>query len=106
MCMKLLTRKDMVVLLQDVVSHNKKLTNKKNKLGEDELTMGGKQGIKGLSKDKRKKLETYQHLFYLLQVSSHVLHCRHTSAPDRQSSPPPLERQVLLKLESYSNVSA
>uniref|UniRef100_A0A3B3SIN3 IQ motif containing GTPase activating protein 2 n=1 Tax=Paramormyrops kingsleyae TaxID=1676925 RepID=A0A3B3SIN3_9TELE len=61
------------ITLQDVVSHNKKLTNKKNKLGKDELTMEGKQGIKGLSKDKRKKLETYQHLFYLLQTNPSYL---------------------------------
>lgn len=30
--------------------------------------MGDRQGIKGLSKDKRRKLEAYQHFFYLLQV--------------------------------------
>lgn len=31
--------------------------------------MVDKQGIKGLSKERRKKLEAYQHLFYLLQVN-------------------------------------
>jgi len=53
-----------------VVSHSKKMKSKKNKMNKEDLAMGEKQGIKGLSKEKRKKLETYQHLFYLLQVRS------------------------------------
>lgn len=52
---------------KDVVSHNKKM-NKKNKSSKEELAVGDTLGIKGLSKGKRKKLEAYQHLFYLLQV--------------------------------------
>ncbi|XP_078531351.1 ras GTPase-activating-like protein IQGAP2 isoform X2 [Lissotriton helveticus] len=56
------------ITLQDVVSHSKKL-NKKGKGQADELVTGDKQGIKGLSKEKRKKLEAYQHLFYLLQTN-------------------------------------
>ncbi|XP_069079697.1 ras GTPase-activating-like protein IQGAP2 isoform X1 [Pleurodeles waltl] len=56
------------ITLQDVVSHSKKL-NKKGKGQADELVSGDKQGIKGLSKEKRKKLEAYQHLFYLLQTN-------------------------------------
>lgn len=35
---------------------------------EMDQTRGDRLGIKGLSKGKRKKLEAYQHLFYLLQV--------------------------------------
>lgn len=54
--------------LQDVVLHSKKL-NKKSKSQLEEMVMVDKQGIKGLSKERRKKLEAYQHLFYLLQVS-------------------------------------
>jgi len=46
------------------------MKSKKNKMNKEDLAMGEKQGIKGLSKEKRKKLETYQHLFYLLQVRS------------------------------------
>lgn len=53
---------------QDVVTHNKKMKNEKNKASKDELTGGDGLGIKGLSKGKRRKLEAYQHLFYLLQV--------------------------------------
>lgn len=35
---------------------------------EMDPSTGDKLGIKGLSKGKRRKLEAYQHLFYLLQV--------------------------------------
>uniref|UniRef100_A0A3Q4G4S4 IQ motif containing GTPase activating protein 2 n=1 Tax=Neolamprologus brichardi TaxID=32507 RepID=A0A3Q4G4S4_NEOBR len=45
---------------KDVVSHNKKM--KRDRLG-----------IKGLSKGKRRKLEAYQHLFYLLQTNPSYL---------------------------------
>ncbi|KAM4578822.1 ras GTPase-activating-like protein IQGAP2 isoform 1-T1 [Fundulus diaphanus] len=55
------------ITLQDVVSHNKKM-NKKNKTSTDDQTTGDGLGIKGLSKGKRRKLEAYQHLFYLLQT--------------------------------------
>lgn len=44
------------------------MKNKKNKTSKDGLTAGDKLGIKGLNKSKRRKLEAYQHLFYLLQV--------------------------------------
>ncbi|XP_060091819.1 ras GTPase-activating-like protein IQGAP2 isoform X1 [Heteronotia binoei] len=56
------------ITLQDVVSHSKKL-NKKTKNRAEEMVTGEKQGIKGLSKERRKKLEAYQHLFYLLQTN-------------------------------------
>lgn len=54
--------------LKDVVSHNKKMKTKKNKASKVDLTAGDRLGIKGLNKGKRRKLEAYQHLFYLLQV--------------------------------------
>ncbi|KAM3610833.1 uncharacterized protein V6R79_009362 [Siganus canaliculatus] len=57
------------ITLQDVVTHNKKMKNKKNKANKDDLTGADKLGIKGLNKSKRKKLEAYQHLFYLLQTN-------------------------------------
>uniref|UniRef100_A0A8D0FQ38 IQ motif containing GTPase activating protein 2 n=1 Tax=Strix occidentalis caurina TaxID=311401 RepID=A0A8D0FQ38_STROC len=56
------------ITLQDVVLHNKKL-NKKSKSQLEEMVMVDKQGIKGLSKQRRKKLEAYQNLFYLLQTN-------------------------------------
>ncbi|KAK6313278.1 hypothetical protein J4Q44_G00166250 [Coregonus suidteri] len=57
------------ITLQDVVSHSKKLKKK----SKEELAAGNSQGIKGLSKGKRKKLEAYQHLFYLLQTNPSYL---------------------------------
>lgn len=68
----------MIVCLfgKDVVSHNKKM-NKKNKASKDDPTTGDRLGIKGLSKGKRKKLEAYQHLFYLLQVTEKCLNLPH-----------------------------
>ncbi|XP_072004464.1 ras GTPase-activating-like protein IQGAP1 [Engystomops pustulosus] len=58
------------ITLQDVVSHSKKLT-KKNKEQLADMMMINKQrgGLKALSKEKREKLEAYQHLFYLLQTN-------------------------------------
>lgn len=58
------------ITLQEVVSHSKKLT-KKNKGQLSDMMMMNKQrgGLKALSKEKRVKLEAYQYLFYLLQVT-------------------------------------
>lgn len=66
-----------VFRLQDVVSHSKKLT-KKNKEQLSDMMMLNKQkgGLKALSKEKREKLEAYQHLFYLLQASGSWRWCR------------------------------
>uniref|UniRef100_A0A3P9M2K9 IQ motif containing GTPase activating protein 2 n=1 Tax=Oryzias latipes TaxID=8090 RepID=A0A3P9M2K9_ORYLA len=61
------------ITLQDVVSHSKKMKNKKSKTSKEDLTGGEKLGIKGLSKGKRRKLEAYQHLFYLLQTNPSYL---------------------------------
>uniref|UniRef100_A0A3Q3ASE7 IQ motif containing GTPase activating protein 1 n=2 Tax=Kryptolebias marmoratus TaxID=37003 RepID=A0A3Q3ASE7_KRYMA len=58
------------ITLQEVVSHSKKLS-KKNKDQLSDMMMMNKQrgGLKALSKEKRVKLEAYQHLFYLLQTN-------------------------------------
>uniref|UniRef100_A0A3Q2YRT8 IQ motif containing GTPase activating protein 1 n=1 Tax=Hippocampus comes TaxID=109280 RepID=A0A3Q2YRT8_HIPCM len=58
------------ITLQEVVSHSKKLT-KKNKGQLSDMMMMNKHrgGLKALSKEKRVKLEAYQHLFYLLQTN-------------------------------------
>uniref|UniRef100_A0A8C6P415 IQ motif containing GTPase activating protein 2 n=1 Tax=Nothobranchius furzeri TaxID=105023 RepID=A0A8C6P415_NOTFU len=61
------------ITLQDVVSHSKKMKSKKNKASKDDPSPGGGLGIKGLSKVKRRKLEAYQHLFYLLQTNPSYL---------------------------------
>ncbi|XP_056022517.1 ras GTPase-activating-like protein IQGAP1 isoform X2 [Ostrea edulis] len=51
------------VTLQDVVTHDKKLTKHR----EDSMQMP--KGLKGLSKACHDRLEAYQHLFYLLQTN-------------------------------------
>uniref|UniRef100_A0A8C5RL87 IQ motif containing GTPase activating protein 3 n=1 Tax=Laticauda laticaudata TaxID=8630 RepID=A0A8C5RL87_LATLA len=56
------------ITLQEVVSHCKTLT-KKNKEELSSRMDGSKEnGLKALSKEKRKALEAYQHLFYHLQT--------------------------------------
>uniref|UniRef100_A0A2K6GNW8 IQ motif containing GTPase activating protein 2 n=1 Tax=Propithecus coquereli TaxID=379532 RepID=A0A2K6GNW8_PROCO len=56
------------ITLEDVISHRTKLNKKKG--GEMEiLNTTDNQGIKSLSKERRKTLETYQQLFYLLQTN-------------------------------------
>ncbi|XP_062874278.1 ras GTPase-activating-like protein IQGAP2 [Trichomycterus rosablanca] len=61
------------ITLQDVVSLSKKMKTKKNKMTGEDLIVVDKQGIKGLSKEKRGRLEAYQHLFYLLQTNPSYL---------------------------------
>lgn len=58
-----------VRLTQEVVSHCKKLTKKNKEQLSDMMALDKQKGLKSLSKDKREKLEAYQHLFYLLQVN-------------------------------------
>nr|XP_012807677.2 ras GTPase-activating-like protein IQGAP2 [Jaculus jaculus] len=60
------------ITLEDVISHRKKLNKKKG--GEMEtLNNTDNKGIKSLSKERRKTLETYQQLFYLLQTNPSYL---------------------------------
>ena len=57
--------------LQDVVSHHRKL----NKKSDDDVGgsgVGGA-GLKALSRDRRERMEAYQHMFYLLQTSPFYL---------------------------------
>lgn len=54
---------------QEVVSHCKKLTRKNKEQLSEMMALDKQKGLKSLSKEKRQKLEAYQHLFYLLQVS-------------------------------------
>ncbi|OWF47735.1 ras GTPase-activating-like protein IQGAP1 isoform X2 [Mizuhopecten yessoensis] len=51
------------ITLQDVVTHDKKLTKHK------EMSQSVPKGLKGLSKDCHDRLEAYQYLFYLLQTN-------------------------------------
>ncbi|XP_077012591.1 ras GTPase-activating-like protein IQGAP3 [Tamandua tetradactyla] len=56
------------ITLQEVISHCKKLTKKNKEQLSDMMVMDKQKGLKSLSKEKRQKLEAYQHLFYLLQT--------------------------------------
>uniref|UniRef100_A0A3Q2EHH7 IQ motif containing GTPase activating protein 3 n=1 Tax=Cyprinodon variegatus TaxID=28743 RepID=A0A3Q2EHH7_CYPVA len=54
--------------LQEVVSHCKKLTKKNKEQLSDMMDVERSKGLKALSRDRRMRLEAYQHLFYLLQT--------------------------------------
>ncbi|KAM6039288.1 ras GTPase-activating-like protein IQGAP3 [Chlamydotis macqueenii] len=56
------------ITLQEVVSHCKKLTRKNKEQLSEMMSADKQKGLKSLSKEKRQKLEAYQHLFYLLQT--------------------------------------
>ncbi|XP_074079306.1 ras GTPase-activating-like protein IQGAP3 isoform X2 [Macrotis lagotis] len=56
------------ITLQEVISHSKKLTKKNKEHLSDMMVPDRRKGLKSLSKEKRQKLEAYQHLFYLLQT--------------------------------------
>uniref|UniRef100_A0A8C4Q0D1 Ras GTPase-activating-like protein IQGAP1 n=1 Tax=Eptatretus burgeri TaxID=7764 RepID=A0A8C4Q0D1_EPTBU len=57
------------ITVQDVVMHSKKLNKKNKEQVQDMMTLDKQKGLKSLSKEKRTKLEAYQHLFYLLQTN-------------------------------------
>uniref|UniRef100_A0A3B5AJT8 Ras GTPase-activating-like protein IQGAP3 n=1 Tax=Stegastes partitus TaxID=144197 RepID=A0A3B5AJT8_9TELE len=54
--------------LQEVVSHCKKLTKKNKEQLSDMMDVERSKGLKALNRDRRERLEAYQHLFYLLQT--------------------------------------
>lgn len=54
---------------QEAVSHCRKLTKKNKEQLSGMMALDKQRGLKSLSKERRQKLEAYQHLFYLLQVS-------------------------------------
>uniref|UniRef100_A0A3Q4B9D8 Uncharacterized protein n=1 Tax=Mola mola TaxID=94237 RepID=A0A3Q4B9D8_MOLML len=54
--------------LQEVVSHCKKLTKKNKEQLSDMMDVEKSKGLKALSRERRERLEAYQHLFYLLQT--------------------------------------
>ncbi|XP_071324894.1 ras GTPase-activating-like protein IQGAP3 isoform X2 [Trachinotus anak] len=54
--------------IQEVVSHCKKLTKKNKEQLSDMMDVERSKGLKALSRDRRERLEAYQHLFYLLQT--------------------------------------
>lgn len=59
---------DLLVSGQEVVTHCKKLTRKNREQLSGLMDLERSKGLKALSRDRRQRLEAYQHLFYLLQV--------------------------------------
>ncbi|XP_041649512.1 ras GTPase-activating-like protein IQGAP3 [Cheilinus undulatus] len=59
--------------LQEVVSHCKKLTKKNKEQLSDMMAVERSKGLKALSRERRERLEAYQHLFYLLQTQPSYL---------------------------------
>lgn len=58
---------------QEVVTHCKKLTKKNKEQLSGLMDLERSKGLKALSRDRRQRLEAYQHLFYLLQVRTQNL---------------------------------
>lgn len=58
----------MFVSEQEVVYQCKKLTKKNKEHLSGLMDVERSKGLKALSRDRRDRLEAYQHLFYLLQV--------------------------------------
>uniref|UniRef100_UPI00358E305C ras GTPase-activating-like protein IQGAP1 n=1 Tax=Myxine glutinosa TaxID=7769 RepID=UPI00358E305C len=56
------------ITLEDVVSHSTKLKKNTKDQVQDLMSADKQKGLKSLSKEKRQKLEAYQHLLYLLQT--------------------------------------
>eukprot|EP00049_Salpingoeca_infusionum_P017332 m.352578 g.352578 ORF g.352578 m.352578 type:complete len:1576 (+) comp16555_c0_seq1:753-5480(+) len=59
--------------LQDVVKHNRELKRAKKSGSQTDVLARGGTGLKSLTKTSRDKLESYQHLFYLLQTEPRYL---------------------------------
>ncbi|KAM8825687.1 ras GTPase-activating-like protein IQGAP3 [Synchiropus picturatus] len=59
--------------LQEVVSHCKKLTKKNKEQLSGMMDVEKSKGLKALSRERRERLEAYQHLFYLLQTQPSYL---------------------------------
>lgn len=57
--------------LDDVVHQNRELRKARKQGNDQKLVLPHQQGgLRSLTKKARQKLESYQHLFYLLQVST------------------------------------
>lgn len=52
------------------MTHCKKLTKKTREQLSSLMDLQRSKGLKALSREQRQRLEAYQHLFYLLQVST------------------------------------
>uniref|UniRef100_A0A8C6SPK9 IQ motif containing GTPase activating protein 3 n=1 Tax=Neogobius melanostomus TaxID=47308 RepID=A0A8C6SPK9_9GOBI len=59
--------------VQEVASHCKKLTKKNKEQLCDMMDLEKSKGLKALNRERRERLEAYQHLFYLLQTEPRYL---------------------------------
>ncbi|NWW62577.1 IQGA3 protein, partial [Ifrita kowaldi] len=89
------------ITLQEVVSHCKKLTKKNKEQLSEMMSMDKQKGLKSLSKEKRQKLEAYQHLFYLLQTQPVYLASLIFQMPQNKSTK--FMESVIFTLYNYAS---
>lgn len=89
------------VTLQEVVSQCRKLTRKNREQLSELMCLDKQKGLKSLSKEKRQKLEAYQHLFYLLQTQPTYLARLLFQVPQNKSTA--FLQPVVFTLYSYAS---
>ncbi|XP_039224578.1 ras GTPase-activating-like protein IQGAP3 isoform X1 [Crotalus tigris] len=89
------------ITLQEVVSHCKKLTKKNKEQLSSRMDENKENGLKALSREKRKTLEAYQHLFYHLQTQPVYLARLLIQMPPNKSTK--FMESVVFSLYSYAS---
>ncbi|XP_029791828.1 ras GTPase-activating-like protein IQGAP3 [Suricata suricatta] len=74
------------ITLQEAASHCKRLTRKNKEQVSGLMALDKQKGLKSLSREKRQKLEAYQHLFYLLQTQPRYLATLISHMPQNRST--------------------
>ncbi|XP_019466412.1 ras GTPase-activating-like protein IQGAP3 [Meleagris gallopavo] len=87
--------------LQEVASQCRKLTRKNREQLSELMCLDKQKGLKSLSKEKRQKLEAYQHLFYLLQTQPGYLARLLFQVPQNKSTT--FLQPVIFTLYSYAS---
>uniref|UniRef100_A0A8V1A7V1 IQ motif containing GTPase activating protein 3 n=1 Tax=Gallus gallus TaxID=9031 RepID=A0A8V1A7V1_CHICK len=85
----------------EVVSQCRKLTRKNREQLSELMCLDKQKGLKSLSKEKRQKLEAYQHLFYLLQTQPTYLARLLFQVPQNKSTA--FLQPVVFTLYSYAS---
>ena len=83
---------------QDVISQHKTLKKYRENSSSNLTTSNSSRGLKSLSKSSRKRLEAYQHLFYLLQTNPTYL-----ARLIFESRTPKFMESVILTLYNYAS---
>ncbi|XP_007441316.2 ras GTPase-activating-like protein IQGAP3 isoform X1 [Python bivittatus] len=89
------------ITLQEVASHCRKLTKKNKEELSSMMDWSKENGLKALSKEKRKALEAYQHLFYHLQTRPVYLARLIMQMPPNKSTK--FMESVVFSLYSYAS---